>query len=291
MSKPMTHAKKLTVAAMCIALAFMLNQVALFRMPQGGSITPASMLFIALAGYWLGPVYGIMAGIAKGLLDLTTGFIPMHIVSILLDYPLAFGMLGLAGFFRKMNYGLQIGYIVGALGRLIMVFLSGMIFWIDIVEIGLIAGISASFVYNMTYIIPEMIVTLVIISLPAMRHAIDTVTKGVVPHDDYVAITRRNRASISAGARLVTGTIMATLGGLAFIMVAHITRLESLSIMQYVTGADLFIAAPSRLYRMVERNTGHLAGLQVVGVLFLAIGVALLFSTLVKGEETLHECK
>jgi len=277
-------AKKLTVAAMCIAMAFMLNQVTLFRMPQGGSITPASMLFIVLAGYWLGPVYGIIAGVSKGILDTITGATVAHPISFLLDYPLAFGMLGIAGFFRKRNYGLQVGYIAGVLGRLLMVFISGVVFWVDLANLGLVSGSVASLTYNMTYIVPEMVVTLVIISLPSMRHAIDVVTKGVVSHEDYIAITRRNMASVTAKARLVTGAAMGALGGLAFVLVSHITRVEHFSVMQYVTGAELFADAPSRIARMIERNTGHIAGLQAVGVLFIAIGVGLVFSVLL-GED------
>jgi len=324
----MSGTKKLTVAAMCIALAFVLNQVSLFRMPQGGSITPASMLFIVLAGYWLGPVYGIIAGVGKGLLDLTTGFVNVHPIQVLLDYPLAFGMLGMAGFFRKMNFGLQIGYIVGVLGRLLMVFTSGLVFFVDVAGLGLVSGAWVSFVYNIAYIGPEMVVTLIIISLPSLRHAIDVVTKGVVTAEDYVAITRRNKASISARARLVTGTVVGALGGLSFVVVSYLTRLENLTVTQHVTDAvvshialfrdvvvnmygsvvsmygsgthlggtvignlndmatnAVLLDAPSRVYRLIERNTGHIAGLQAVGVLFLALGVGLVFSILLDKRE------
>lgn len=288
MSTSMSHTKKLTVCAVCIALAFMLNQVSLFRMPQGGSITPASMLFIVLAGYWLGPVYGILAGVSKGLLDTITGAYVLHPIQYLLDYPLAFGMLGLAGFFRKWKFGLQIGYVAGVLGRLVMVFTSGLVFFADIAGTGLWASAVFSFIYNITYIGPEMLVTLVIISLPAMRHAIDTVTKGVLPHDDYILMTRQNHGSITARARLVTGTIISAFGGLAFVLVSYITRLETLAITQYTTGAELLSDAPTRIIRMIERNTGHIAGLQTVGIVFLAIGMGLVISTLLNQQEHLQ---
>ncbi|MCL2528214.1 MAG: energy-coupled thiamine transporter ThiT [Defluviitaleaceae bacterium] len=285
----MTGSKKLTVAAMCIAMAFMLNQVPLFRMPQGGSVTPASMLFIVLAGYWLGPIFGIITGVSMGLLNAATGAYFMHPVSLLLDYPLAFGMLGIAGFFRKTNYGLQVGYVAGVLGRLLMVFISGVVFWSDIANVGLASAASFSIIYNMTYIVPEMVVTLVIISLPSLRHAIDIVTKGVVPYDDYIAITRRNKASISARARLVTGAVMGALGGLAFVLAAYISRLEHFTVMQYVMGVELIANAPSRIVRMIERNTGQIAGLQIVGVLFLALGVGLIFSVLLGGVGSVED--
>jgi len=205
-STTMTKSKALAVCAMCIALAFMLNQVSLFRMPQGGSITPASMLFIVLAGYWLGPVYGFFAGVAMGLLNTATGAFIIHPVQYALDYLLAPGMLGLSGLFRKQKFGLLTGYVVGVFGRFVMVFLSGLIFFgilagnFDALGMGSVAfwpAFTFSIIYNISYIGPEMIVTLVIISLPAMKHAIDVVTKSVVPHDVYLQMTR-HKGSVSA---------------------------------------------------------------------------------------------
>ena len=63
-------AKALTVSALMVALAMGLNQLTLFRMPQGGNITLLSMLPIAICAYLLGTRRGIMAGICLGLLDL-----------------------------------------------------------------------------------------------------------------------------------------------------------------------------------------------------------------------------
>ena len=276
--------KKMAVCAACIALAFILNQITLFRMPQGGSITPASMLFAALAGYWLGPVYGIIAGVSKGLLDTMTGAFVVHPIQYLLDYPMAFGMLGLSGFFRKMNFGLQIGYIVGVLGRLLMVFISGLVFFSDITGMGLAASVTFSFVYNITYIGPELAVSLVIISLPSVRHAIDAITKSIAPQSDYI-IMMKNKGSVSTTARLITGGVISAFGGLAFVLVSHISRLENLSIIHYTTGAVLFTDEPARIARMIERNTGQLASLQTVGVIFLALGITLIFSTLLEREK------
>ena len=275
----MSHSKKLTVAGTCIALAFLLNQVSLYRMPMGGSVTPFSMLFIVLAGYWLGPVYGVLAGVSKGLLDTATGAYVVAPFQYVLDYLLAFGALGLAGFFRKWRFGLQVGYVVGVLGRFVFVFLSGFLFFYMFAPEGQHAAVY-SVIYNMTYIVPEMVVTLVIISLPSMKHAIDVVTKSVVTADDYAIMTNRRGGSISAKARLITGAVIGALGGLAFVLSSYITRLESLAIMQYTTGAQLFREAPTRLYRVIERNSPQIIGLQTVGVLFLALGAALLFSVL-----------
>jgi len=272
----------LVMCAVCIALAFALNQVALFRMPQGGSITPFSMFFITLAAFWFGPVWGVISGVAMGLLDMTTGFYSVHIGSIILDYPVAFGALGLAGIFRKMRFGLQIGFVFGVFGRFVSVVMSGYLFWLEMLP----GSFWGSIVYNATYIVPEMVATLVIISLPAMKHALDTVTRGVVPPEEYAVLSEKNSGSVTAGSRIVTGAVVAALGGFAFVLASYITRLENLSILQVTSGAELFLDAPraDRLYRMVERNTEQLLALNTVGVVFLAIGIALLISTLAKNE-------
>ena len=288
----MTKAKQLAICAMCIALAFLLNQVSLFRMPQGGSITPASMLFIVLAGYWLGPAYGFIAGVAMGLLNMLTGAFIVHPVQAALDYLLAPGMLGLSGIFRKWKFGLNIGYVAGVFGRFAMVFLSGLTFF------GVLAGNFAalgteslafwpaftfSLTYNLAYIGPELIVTLVLISLPAMKHAIDVVTKSIVPPDVYIEMTKHKGAA-TAKARFVTGTVVAGLGGMAFVVVSYLTRLEALAIAHQTTGINLLADAPTRLYRVIERNTGHIVALQTVGVLFLTVGIALVVSVLMTKE-------
>ncbi|MCL1878322.1 MAG: energy-coupled thiamine transporter ThiT [Defluviitaleaceae bacterium] len=277
----MSHAKMLAVAAVCIALAFLLNQVTIFRMPMGGSVTPMSMLFVVLAGYWLGPVYGIIAGISLGLLTTITGAFIIHPAQYALDYLLAYGALGIAGFFRKMKFGLIVGYIAGVAGRWVMVFLSGLLFFYMYAPEGQHAAIYSA-VYNLNYIAPEMIVTLVIISLPTMKHAINIVTKNVVPPAVYEQMTAANAGSISTTARIATGAVIGTLGGLAFVFAGHLRRIEDLTITQVVTDAMIFYDAPraDRIYRLVERNTEHLFAFQTAGVIFIAIAAALLISTI-----------
>ena len=171
----MSKTKVLAVSAICVAVAFVLNQISP-SLPQGGSITPASMLFIVLIGYWFGAEKGILAGFVMGLLDTVTGAWFVHPVQYILDYLLGFAALGLSGFFRNMKHGLYIGYIVGVIGRFICVYLAGVIFWGHYAPEGQ-SPMLYSFIYNITYIGPEMVLTLIIISIPAVKNAIDRVTK------------------------------------------------------------------------------------------------------------------
>ncbi len=166
--------KAVTYSAICIALSVVLSNVKIFHMPQGGSVTACSMFFIAVCGYWFGPVVGITAGVARGLLELAINPYVVHPAQLLLDYPLAFGIIGVSGFFAKSRYGLQIGYTVGALGRFFMSFLSGFIFFAQYAPEGQNV-IVYSFVYNISYILPEIIATLIIISIPVVTHVIGRV--------------------------------------------------------------------------------------------------------------------
>jgi thiamine transporter len=308
-SRAMSHAKVIAVGAVCLALAFALNQVSLFRMPLGGSITPFSMAFIVLAGYWLGPVYGIVTGVAMGLLDIATGA-TLHpgnpLLSALMDYPLAFGALGLSGLFRKMKHGLIIGYIGGVLGRFAFVFASGFIIWGGMLDGAMNDGaVWFSFTYNMAYIAPEAIASLIILSLPAVRGAINVVTRQIVPADVYEKMQMRANAS-TVSARFITGTVLSAMGGVAFAVSAYVARLTDFAITQAVTGQRLFNPYllnsvqesvfnelnrdPHRLYRVVSRTLEHTLALNIAGALLLTLGIALALSCVVKfGQERIPD--
>ncbi len=90
---------------MRLQFSFVLSQIKLFSLPQGGSITPFSMLFIILIGYFFGVKTGVLTGIVYGLLQLAFGGWVMHPMQLLLDYPLAFGALGLSGLFAIKSMG------------------------------------------------------------------------------------------------------------------------------------------------------------------------------------------
>ena len=98
---------------------------------------------------------------------------------MLLDYPLAFGALGLAGFFAGKKHGLQIGYVAGVLGRYVFSVISGVIFFGSYAPEGTPA-IIYSLGYNATYLVPEAIVTLILITLPPVAKALGQVKKSAV---------------------------------------------------------------------------------------------------------------
>ena len=167
--------KQLVFAAMAIALATVVATVIkLPSLPNGGSVTLFSMLLVTLVGYWYGPKVGITAAVGFGILQFITGPYVVHPLQVIIDYPMAFGALGCSGFFANKKNGLLKGYIVGVLGRFFFASVSGLIFYTVYVETfhENIVAIWASLVYNMTYILPEAVITILLLLIPAVKKAL-----------------------------------------------------------------------------------------------------------------------
>lgn len=165
--------KALTYSALAVALAFLLNQVTLFKMPQGGSVTLCSMLVICLIGYFFGLRTGICAGVALGLLDLLINPYVISPIQMVLDYPLAYGMLGLTGLFsKKESYSnFLMGYGVSVFARFICSCVSGVVFFGSYAPAGM-NPLVYSIVYNGSFMGAEMILTLVVLCIPAIKKVI-----------------------------------------------------------------------------------------------------------------------
>lgn len=162
--------RMLANAALVIALSFILSYIRLYKMPQGGSITLASMLPIFMFAYAYGCAPGMLVGMAYGVLQFIQDAYFVHPVELLLDYPLAYAMLGLAGLAGKFSdqWGIIPGIVLGTFGRFVCAFLSGVIFF------GMYAPegqnvLVYSAVYNGFYLIPEAVICLVIASIPQIR--------------------------------------------------------------------------------------------------------------------------
>ncbi|MBQ2833367.1 MAG: energy-coupled thiamine transporter ThiT [Clostridia bacterium] len=159
-------------ASLCIALAFILSYVKLYEMPQGGSVTLASMLPIFMFAYVYGVAPGLMVGFAYGLLQFVQGGWFVHPIQFLLDYPLAFAMLGFAGIAGKLpdSWGMIPGILLGTCLRFLCAFMTGVFFW------GEGAGeqnvLIYSAVYNGTYLIPESLICMAIASVPQVRRVV-----------------------------------------------------------------------------------------------------------------------
>ena len=134
------------------------------------------MCLICYIGYLYGPRIGITTGIAYGILQLIIGPYIYAPLQVIFDYPLAFGALGLSGFFYKKKYGLVYGCALGMLGRYICHVISGYIFFAEYAPEGM-NPMLYTLGYNATYILPEFIATIILLFIPAIANMLGTVKK------------------------------------------------------------------------------------------------------------------
>lgn len=172
-------ARQLAICAAAIALGTVLSNIKLFKFPTGGSITLFSMFVICLPGYWFGLGAGVMTGIAYGVLQMLIDPYILFPAQLAVDYLLAFGALGLSGLFTGRKHGLILGYGTGVLGRYAFAVLSGIVFFAYYAWEGW-NPIAYSFVYNAIYLLPEALITILILALPPVKKAMELVKKQVI---------------------------------------------------------------------------------------------------------------
>ena len=109
-----------------------------------------------------------LASFAYGLLQLIfDGAYAWGQTSMLLDYVLAFGVLGVACLFRKQKGGVYIGTVVGCLCRFLVHFISGVTIYkilapTEFMKWTFTSPSAYSLVYNGSYMLPNTIIALVI---------------------------------------------------------------------------------------------------------------------------------
>ena len=167
MAKKRTHDLVMTMVEIGVmaALGFVLDELSgiMFKgvFVNGGSIGIA-MLCVLLMAYRRGFIPALITGLVMGLLDLATGpyIIPGEawraVVQVLLDYVLAYPMVAFAALFRpaflkskdkgKKVLFLCLGTILGGLLKLLVHYLSGILFWAD----------PSSFAFSWTWMNPHL---------------------------------------------------------------------------------------------------------------------------------------
>lgn len=204
MTQTNSKTRVLVEGALMVALSAVLSKIEIPLMPHGGSITLFSMVPILLMSYRNGAKWGLMTAFVNSLVQFVQGInnlaycqtLTAQIGCVLLDYLLAFTVLGLAEVIRQRFASYPVGVGVSAfvvcLLRYLCSFLSGYIVWKDydyafswMSEINFpgIAQMSTnglcwlySAVYNATYMIPEAILTTVVVAVlvkmaPQLFHA------------------------------------------------------------------------------------------------------------------------
>lgn len=170
--------RTLVYGALCIALSFALSYVKLFSMPMGGSVTLCSMLPLMFFAYRFGLGNGLLAGLAYGLLQLIQKPEIVHWLQLILDYPLAFMLIGLAGVAAKRDdplsgaaWRLPLGVLIGGAARLICHVISGAVFFGAYTPEGMNPW-WYSFLYNGGYLGVDTLICMVVAAIPPVRKAL-----------------------------------------------------------------------------------------------------------------------
>jgi thiamine transporter len=164
-----TQTKIIAEMATTVALAYGLSLIVPFRMPQGGSVTAVSMVPVIWFALRRGPKMGVLEGIIYGFVRTLRQPFIVHPIQFLLDYPLAFGALGLAGLFRRHPI---VGVVAGISGRFVCHFLSGAIFFGMYAPPGMNPFVYSA-VYNGSYLVAELIFSVIVMHALVKRKVID----------------------------------------------------------------------------------------------------------------------
>ena len=162
----MSNVKKISICAILVTASFLLSKLKFFEFlfPFGGSVTLFSMLFLALPAYFCGIKYGILSCLIFSSLHIING---SHIYSApqaFFDYVLSYLFFFITGFsiVKKKKNGFLVAFIIAAFCRWIFSTISGLLFFMEYTPEGF-HPLVYPFVYNAMYIIPEAIITIVVI--------------------------------------------------------------------------------------------------------------------------------
>ena len=150
-------------AGVAIAIAQVLSFITLFHMPQGGSIKAASLVPLMIFAYRWGGTRGILAGVVYGVLHFLLGFkSSIHYLSIILDYLVAYGAIGVCGYFKDNITGLVSGSIVAIVLRWFASVTSGAVVFASYAPQGQNPWIY-SMIYNASYMVPDGILNIIVL--------------------------------------------------------------------------------------------------------------------------------
>lgn len=172
--------------ALCVALAVVLARIVLFEAPQGGSVS-LEMLPIMVLALRRGARAGVIGGILLGVALLIFKPITVHWAQVVLDYPLAFGVLGVTAIgARSWRAAVASGRmakavwttivpacLLGGLARFVPHFASGVIFFGQYAPKGQPVMLY-SLIYNGAYLLPATLLCAATAAMlvPALERAV-----------------------------------------------------------------------------------------------------------------------
>ena len=166
--RKMSDTRSIVYGAISIALSFALSYAKLFKLPQGGSVTFASLLPLMIYCCMFGTRRGLIVCTIYGLLQALQDPFIIHPMQFLLDYPLAFGLIGVSGIFMEKGVFKDKKVVAFLLGGVLAVVLryachvcSGVFAFADYADLDKYdTAIAYSMAYN-SFAFVDMIIALV----------------------------------------------------------------------------------------------------------------------------------
>lgn len=153
--RKMSDTRSIVYGAISIALSFALSYAKLFKLPQGGSVTFASLLPLMVYCCMFGMRRGLVVCTIYGVLQALQDPFIIHPMQFLLDYPLAFGLIGVSGIFMEKGVFKEKKIVAFLLGGIIAVVLryachvcSGVFAFADYADLD---KYGSAIVYSMAY--------------------------------------------------------------------------------------------------------------------------------------------
>jgi thiamine transporter len=162
-------------SALFIVLDYAAHTFGMFQMPNGGSLGLGT-LAILVAAYHLGWKEGVVVGLISIPLQIlssgTLWFTPTWpLIGLLLDYVVPFGVYGLTPLikdFKVWKVKIPVGIIAVNLIRAFSHTLAGAYLWVESAA-GSLGAWSFSATYNLTYMIPTMILGAILVPMIVSR--------------------------------------------------------------------------------------------------------------------------
>lgn len=160
---------------LAIALAFILDMLKIYTLPNGGgSISLGSMIPILLISFIYGPSIGLFTGFLFGILKLIIDPYILNPIQVLFDYPLPFMAVGIAGFFKNKYLGSTLGMLL----RFSCHFISGIIFFGSYAPAGM-SPIVYSLTVNGFAVGGELLICLVLLAFLPIEKLIKTLKANI----------------------------------------------------------------------------------------------------------------
>ncbi len=160
---------------LAIALAFILDMLKIYTLPNGGgSISLGSMIPILLISFIYGPSIGLFTGFLFGVLKLIIDPYILNPIQVLFDYPLPFMAVGIAGFFKNKYLGATLGMLL----RFSCHFISGVIFFGSYAPAGM-SPIVYSLAVNGFAVGGELLICLVLLAFLPIEKLIKTLKASI----------------------------------------------------------------------------------------------------------------